>query len=56
VKTSTNGNGLARKKRPSSPKKKATAAQQAALKKYLEMTGTHVSPERVAEIRAEWEA
>jgi hypothetical protein len=55
VKASTNGNGHAKKKRPS-PKKKATAAQQAARKKYLEMTGTHVSPELMAEIRAEWEA
>jgi hypothetical protein len=43
---STNGDGHAKKRRPSA--KKATAAPQAALKKYLEMTGTHVSPERVA--------
>jgi hypothetical protein len=55
VKASINGYGHSKKRRPS-PKKKATAAQQAALKKYLEMTNTHVSPERMAEIRAEWEA
>jgi hypothetical protein len=34
---------------------RATPRQQAARKKYLELTGTKVSQERIAAIRAQWE-
>lgn len=33
---------------------KATPEQQAARREYLELTRTRVTPERMAEIRAEW--
>jgi hypothetical protein len=44
---SKNGTGKARAR--------ATPRQQAARKKYLELTGTKVSQERIAVIRAQWE-
>jgi hypothetical protein len=34
---------------------RATPRQQAARKKYLELTGTKVSQERIAAIRSQWE-
>jgi hypothetical protein len=34
---------------------RATPRQQAARKKYLELTGTKVSQERIAAIRAQWQ-
>jgi hypothetical protein len=43
-------NGAKKGSRP-----KATPRQQAARKKYLELTRTKVSPERIAAIRAQWE-
>jgi len=36
--------------------RRATPRQQAARKKYLELTGTKVSQERIAAIRAQWQA
>lgn len=52
MKSAKNGtkNGARKGARP-----RATPRQQAARKKYLELTGTKVSPERLAAIRAEWE-
>jgi hypothetical protein len=41
--------------KPARPRPRATPRQQAARKKYLELTGTKVSPERIAAIRAQWE-
>jgi hypothetical protein len=38
-----------------SARPRATRRQQAARKKYLELTGTTVSQERIAAIRAQWE-
>jgi hypothetical protein len=34
---------------------RATPRQQAAWKRYLELTGTTISQERIAVIRAQWE-
>ena len=52
MKSAKNGskNGAHKAARP-----RATPRQQAARKKYLELTGTKVSPERIAAIRAQWE-
>jgi hypothetical protein len=53
MKSATNGskNGV-RVHKPARPR--ATARQQAARKRYLELTGTRVSRERIAAIRAQW--
>ncbi len=37
------------------PRRKATPAQQAARKKYLEMCGYKPDPKRIAAVRAEWQ-
>jgi len=52
MKSAKNGwrNGAHKPARP-----RATPSQQAARKKYLELTGTKVSKERIAAIRAQWE-
>jgi hypothetical protein len=52
MKSARNGskNGARKAARP-----RATPRQQAARKKYLELTGTKVSKERIAAIRAQWE-
>ena len=52
MKSARNGskNGARKAARP-----RATARQQAARKKYLELTRTKVSKERIAAIRAQWE-
>jgi hypothetical protein len=52
MKSAKNGskNGATKAVRP-----RATPRQQAARKKYLELTGTKVSLERIAAIRAQWE-
>lgn len=52
MKSAKNGskNGVHKAARP-----RATPRQQAARKKYLELTGTKVSQERIAAIRAQWE-
>ena len=53
MKSAKNGskNGAHKAARP-----RATPRQQAARKKYLELTGTKVSQERIAAIRAQWQA
>jgi hypothetical protein len=43
-------NGARKAARP-----RATPRQQAARKKYLDLTGTKVSQDRIATIRAQWE-
>jgi hypothetical protein len=43
------------KKRANKARPRATPRQQAARKKYLELTGAKVSAERIAAIRAQWE-
>jgi hypothetical protein len=52
MKSAKNGskNGAHKAARP-----RATPRQQAARKKYLEQTGTKVSQDRIAAIRAQWE-
>jgi hypothetical protein len=52
MKSAKNGskNGAHKAARP-----RATPRQQAARKKYLELTGTKVSQDRIAAIRAQWE-
>jgi hypothetical protein len=52
MKSAKNGsrNGAQKAARP-----RATPRQQAARKKYLQLTGTKVSQERIAAIRAQWE-
>ena len=53
MKSAKNGskNGAHKAARP-----RATPRQQAARKKYLELTGTKVSQERIAAIRSQWQA
>ncbi len=52
MKPAKNGSNKGRR---SDARPRATPSQQAARKKYLELTGTKVSKERIAAIRAQWE-